>query len=160
MRVSTFFILFLGLSSFSSENENKFVGDYSNTVENSVLYIRSNATFYFIYRHEMSTSWTKGTWANKADTVFFQMVPVYDTVEVSSPIRDSLVLSIDSIPSRTSLKHMHGYFGVKQNVRKAPEKLMLLNGDLYQILMNGLPDNKPKKGNPVKYFKRSDSITK
>jgi|GEM_PF-3966560 hypothetical protein len=160
MRYSIVFILVVLMSSFSIENDSKFVGDFSNTVENSVLYIRANGNFYFIYRYEMSTSWTNGTWKSKADTIFFEMVPVYDTVELSSPTRDSLILSVDSIPSRKSVKHMDGYFGVKQNMRKAPDKLMYLNGDLYQILINGQPDDKPKKGNPVKYFKRSTSAPK
>ena len=83
----------------------------------------------------MQGSWTKGQWSIKGDTIFFYMIPVYDTVlikKVDGSLIDSLRLSLDSLPSREELKTDVLYAG-GQNYRPHPDKLFFKKGRLHGI---------------------------
>jgi hypothetical protein len=84
------------------------------------------------------SSWTKGKWTSNGDTLFFQMIPVYDTLNISNAgdqKSDSLVLSSDETASYIT----HEQFAIEstysggQNRRPHPEKLFLKKERLYEI---------------------------
>ena len=84
----------------------------------------------------MSGSWTKGTWTLKGDTVYFNMIPTYDTLRDANGIpSDTLILSTDEIPERitqiqfAAMSHSTG----GQNRMPLSDKLLFRKDRLYAI---------------------------
>jgi len=87
-------ILLLPLELFA---QSKYVGEYYDQF-GSNLKLNADLTFNHTWRFDLSSSWTKGTWKVSNDTIYLNIEPVYDTLQVknSGSVVDSLVLSLDS----------------------------------------------------------------
>lgn len=85
----------------------------------------------------MMGSWTKGNWKATGDTIYFHMIPTYDTLSVMKNDKTfvSLVLSNDEIAERiTPLQDIGGALSSGgQNRNEYPDKLLFRKGRLYKI---------------------------
>lgn len=112
------------------------------------LNIDADSTFKYSWSFDLMASWTKGKWTKTKDTLFFIMIPVYDTVRQTlknGEVVDSLVLSRDEIPERITLDPNVLYSG-GQNIRPFPTKLLYKKKRLYEIDKNGKPYKKWRRG--------------
>jgi len=66
--------------------QNKVAGHYSNYFGGS-LNIAPDSTFKYSWHFDLQGSWTKGKWRITKDTVYFDMIPVYDTVSYATKTR-------------------------------------------------------------------------
>ena len=92
-------ILLLSLS-LCSTAQDKVIGCYRDYFGNRIQLYADN-TFKYTWNFDLSASWTKGVWTQKNDTVFFRMVPTYDTLSHLNSNNftvDTLILSDDEIP--------------------------------------------------------------
>ena len=119
-----------------------------------------------MWRFDLATSWTKGIWLLKGDTVYFNMVPTYDTVSINKPHDhsvDSLILSADEFSERLTQLQYAGTLlsGGGQNRAPCPAKLVFKKGRLYKIQNGKLVSEKQEgfstgeKLDPW-YFKSND----
>ncbi|MCG9899329.1 MAG: hypothetical protein MH132_04960 [Hydrotalea sp.] len=86
--------------------QNKLTGRYRDYFGNRIQ-LNSDSTFKYTWHFDMQSSWTKGIWWLKGDTIYFQMIPVYDTISKTNSNKittDSLVLSQDETPERLFLQ--------------------------------------------------------
>jgi hypothetical protein len=144
--VTTALLLVLPLSLFSQERVSGRYRDYFG----SRLYLNADGTFKYTWSFDMASSWTKGTWMLRGDTVYLNMVPTYDTVSISKPngrAVDSLMLSEDDVSERLTQLQLAGMLlsGGGQNRQTHPDKLVLKKGRLYKI-QNGRIVKKKQKG--------------
>lgn len=98
MRILT--IALLLTLSFGLFAQDKIVGRYRDYFDSRIL-LNSDGSFKYTWNFDMVASWTKGTWKLEGDTVFFIMVPTYDTlryINSNNVTTDSLILSTDEIP--------------------------------------------------------------
>jgi hypothetical protein len=114
----------------------------------------------------MSGSWTNGKWLAKHDTVYFQMIPRYDTISYKNnngTATDKLILSADKKSERMTSEQFIG-LGLPsggQNYYPYPEKLVYKKGRLYGVKNGRLIKKKEKhlwtkkKWNPW-FFKSDD----
>jgi hypothetical protein len=128
------FLLFLSLTLNAQKN---IVGKYRDHFGNS-LQLNADNTFEYTWSFDMSGSWTKGTWTLTDDTVYFQMVPIYDTLSqtnVNDIISDTLILSTDRIPERFTQKEFAAMLlsSGGQNRMAYPDKLLFRKGRLYKM---------------------------
>ena len=128
--------------------QDKIVGSYRDYFGNRIQFNADN-TFKYTWNFDMSASWTKGTWALKNDTVFFRMVPTYDTlshVNADGVTVDTLILSDDEISEKitpiqsASIALSSG----GQNRMTHPDKLLFKKGRLYKIQNESLVVKKQK----------------
>ena len=127
--------------------QSKVAGHYRNYSGGSVN-IETDSTFKYTWHFDLQGSWTKGIWRMTKDTIYFTMIPVYDTVRQTlknGKIGDSLILSIDEKPERITLDLNVLYSG-GQNIQPCPTKLLLRKNRLYEIDTNGKPYKKWRRG--------------
>jgi hypothetical protein len=129
--------------------QNKIVGRYRDYF-GSRIQLNADSTFKYTWHFDMSGSWTKGTWTLKGDTVYFYMVPTYDTLKfatVSNMTVDSLIISTDEIPERFTQEQYAAMLlsSGGQNRMDYPEKLLFKKARLYKI-QNGRRITKKQKG--------------
>ncbi|MGI8635572.1 MAG: hypothetical protein ACR2KZ_09240 [Segetibacter sp.] len=156
------FLLSLSLCLTAQDN---VIGRYRDYFGNRIQ-LNADNTFKYTWKFDLSASWTKGIWTLKNDTVFFHMVPTYDTlshVNSKNFTIDTLILSDDEIPERitpiqsASIALSSG----GQNRMACPDKLLLKKGRLYKIQNGSLVVKKQKgiwtskKWDP-RYFKSDD----
>jgi hypothetical protein len=138
-------LLSLSLSLFAQD---KIIGSYRDNFGNRIL-LNSDNTFKYNWNFDLSASWTKGTWTLVKDTIYFHMVPTYDTLSETSAFGntyDTLILSTDETPERltqTELAAM-GLSSGGQNLRNSPQKLVFRKGRLYKIQEGKLVTKKQK----------------
>jgi hypothetical protein len=138
-------LLTLPLNLFAQD---KIAGRYRDYFGSRIL-LNSDKTFKYTWNFDMSASWTKGTWTLISDTVYFHMVPTYDTLYQKNTIGntyDSLILSTDETPERftqTQLLAM-GLSSGGQNRMNYPGKLLFRRGRLYKIQDGKLVTKKQK----------------
>jgi hypothetical protein len=156
--------------------QRKIVGRYRNHFGDRIeLY--SDSTFKYTWSFDLQYSWTRGSWTIKKDTVFFHMVPVYDTlsyVKANGLLSDKLILSVDEQPERIIKSNNVALQKVEkadfvailqntggQNYQTYPTKLYFKKGRLYNIYQGSLVKKKVrgiwtrKKWRPW-YFKSRD----
>jgi hypothetical protein len=159
----TTILLFLSLSLFAQKNN---VGRYRDHF-GSRIGLNADSTFKYSWRFDLSYSWTKGTWSLKDDTVYFRMIPTYDTINYKNndgTSADKLILSVDETPERLTSEQYAG-MGLSsggQNIQGYPDKLFYKKGRLYKVYKGQLITKKQKgfwgtnkKWNPW-YFKSDD----
>jgi len=118
--------------------QKKYVGNYHTYFGNRIE-IYHDSTFKYIFNLDTESSWTKGTWKVHSDTIYFKMIPIYDTVvykDSAETLRiDSLVLSSDQTPERiSSLESISGFLSsYGQNRHPFPDKLFFSNDKLFYI---------------------------
>jgi hypothetical protein len=147
MKILTTTLLILNsLVLFSQE---AVIGHYRDFF-GSRLYLNADSTFKYTWNFDMLSSWTKGTWTIRQDTVYLNMVPLYDTVGVrklDGSEHDSLILSTDESPERITQIQLAGTMlaGGGQNRQAYPEKLVFKKDRLYK-LRNGRLETQKQKG--------------
>lgn len=143
----------------------KIFGRYHDYFGTSIQ-INGDCTFKYSWHFDMSGSWTKGTWKTKGDTIYFHVVPIYDTVSnknsdgISS---DSLILSVDETSVRITPAQYagRGLYSVQQSIFEYPEKLVYKKDRLYLVKNGRLIKKKhlrlwTKKKFPPWYIKSND----
>jgi hypothetical protein len=140
---------FLLLLSLSLTAQDKIIGRYRDYF-GSRIQLNTDNTFRYTWNFDMAASWTTGTWTLRNDTVFFEMIPIYDTLsraDSSGLIADTLFLSDDEIPQRiTSMQSISTLLSSGgQNRNDCPDKLFFKRKRLYKI-QNGSLVVKKQKG--------------
>ncbi len=155
-------LLNLSLGLFAQKN---IVGRYRDYF-GSRIELNVDSTFKYTWNFDMAASWTKGTWSFKNDTVYFHMIPTYDTVSYKNNngySADKLILSVDEIAERMTPEQYTG-MGLSsggQNIQPWPEKLFFKKQKLFAIKDGKLVKKKvrrfwTKKKRRPWYFKSDD----
>lgn len=144
--LTTIFLLTLSFSLFAQD---KIVGYYRDYF-GSQIQINADSTFKYTWHFDLSASWTKGTWSFKKDTLYFHMIPTYDTItdkNKDGTSADKLILSVNDTSERLSSKQLAdmGLPSGGQNFYPCPDKLFFKKGRLYGI-QNGRLVVKKQKG--------------
>ncbi|TKK64864.1 hypothetical protein FC093_21670 [Ilyomonas limi] len=142
-------IIFLLTLSLSLFGQDKIVGRYRDYFGSHIL-LNADRTFKYTWNFDMSASWTKGTWRLTGDTVYFEMVPTFDTLSQTNSsgiLSDTLILSTDEIPERFTQTEFAAMLlsSGGQNRMNYPDKLFFKKGRLYKI-QNGKLVTKKQKG--------------
>ncbi len=121
-------------------------GEYYNHF-GSKLKINSDSTFLYNWNFDLASSWSKGKWKIKNDTIYFKIMPVFDTLRRTS-LKDTLILSMDEKPEliterNGSITQFLSSGG--QNRQKMSAKLYFDGEKLIEIKRNGKLDNGKQK---------------
>jgi hypothetical protein len=140
--------LFLNLP-FALFGQDKIIGRYRDYF-GSRIQLNPDSTFEYTWHFDLSASWTKGTWTVNKDTVYFHMVPTYDTITYKNKdgtYAEKLILSVDQTPERLTQEEVAsmGLPSGGQNFIPYPEKLVYKKDRLYGI-KNGRIIKKKQKG--------------
>jgi len=138
-------IFFPGISEAQNRIEGKYNDYFGYTVE-----INIDSTFDFNWRFDLFAYWCTGKWTIINDTIYFDKIPVYDTlliVNKNGQPDDSLILSNDKKPGliTTSEMAINSISSGGQDLLKFPGKLFYRNNRLYQI-WNGKVVKKKVRG--------------
>ena len=130
-------------------SKDKIVGNYIDYFGHRIQ-LNADNTFKYSWHIDMSSSWTKGTWTLVGDTVYFDMVPTYDTLsrtDANGNISDKLILSTDETPERFSQTQFDSLLlsSESQGIKYYPRKLFFRKERLYEI-QNGKLVTKKQKG--------------
>lgn len=118
----------------------------------SSLQLYKDSTFTYRYRFDLISSWNKGKWTVKNNTIYFQIVPVLDTVifkdENNRIINQTVVQSVDENANLISAEE---YIKTRSNTpekypREIPLKLLFRKNKLYNLNKDGKPIKKKYKG--------------
>lgn len=146
--------------------QEKIAGHFRNFF-GSRIELNPDKTFKYTWHFDLSVSWTKGTWTLLNDTVYFHIVPTYDTISYKdkdgAPV-DKLILSADEIPERLTPEQYSsiGLSSGGQNFYPCPDKLFYSRQKLFAIKNGNLVKKKvrdfgtKKKWRP--WFFKSDDI--
>ena len=142
-------IIFLSSLSLCLTAQDKVVGCYKDYFGNQIQ-LNADNTFKYTWNFDLSASWTKGTWTMQKDTVYFHMVPTYDTlshINSNNLTVDTLILSDNEIGERITLIKSAGIAlsSGGQNRTPYPDKLLVKKDRLYKI-QNGSVVLKKQKG--------------
>jgi hypothetical protein len=158
-------IAFLLSLSLSLTAQDKVIGQYRDYFGNRIQ-LNADNTFRYTWNFDMVASWTKGSWTLKNDTIYFHMVPTYDTVSHTNSNNltvDSLILSDDETPERmTPIQSASTAISSGgQNRIAYPDKMLFKKGRLYKIQNGNLVTKKRKSSWTNKkwnqwYFKSDD----
>ena len=121
----------------TSISKDKVEGEYSDKFGNK-LTLNADSTFIHKWHIDLSGGWSKGKWRLKNDTLYFTVIPIFDTLRISGK-KDSLVLSQTQNPRVITFDT---YFisllaSGGQNKMKIDEKLYYKNDRLYRIDSKG-----------------------
>ena len=83
---------------FSVNAQDTIIGEYYNYF-GSELKLNPDSTFNYTFRFDMCSSWTNGRYKVKKHTIYFEFIPVYDTLRFDWDggkfKSDTLVLSLN-----------------------------------------------------------------
>jgi hypothetical protein len=143
-----FFVVFYS-TAIAQINRSNFVGHYRDYFGNHID-INSDSTFKYSYFFDLMSSWTRGTWRKKNDTIYLKTILIYDTLkykEGNGKFVDSLVLSKDEKPELITSPDITGMFSAGgQNRVLCPNKLFFDNNKLFCVDSNGKLIKKKVKG--------------
>lgn len=133
---------------FSLLAQDKIAGRYRDYF-GSCIQLNPDNTFKYTWHFDLASSWTKGTWSQIGDTVYFQMIPTYDTLKQANSngiSSDTLILSDDEISERISPTQSAVVFlsSGGQNRSDYPDKLIFRKGKLYKFQDERLVTKKQK----------------
>jgi hypothetical protein len=137
MKVLT--ILLCCILVFETEAQNKFVGQYHDFFASTIA-LNSDSTFKYKFRFDLESSWTKGTWTVSKDTVYFHIIPVFDTikyVDANGVSQQSLRLSRDENAGQVTIEKTQFLFSGGQETHPCPKKLYFRRNRLYSIMPDG-----------------------
>ena len=116
--------------------QSKIAGHYRNHFFSDIQ-LKSDGTFEYNWYHHFYGSWTKGTWWSRGDTVYFHVVPMYDTLSIieNGKSADSLILSKYSNPRRVTPQQLTEVTiqSIEQNRIVLPDKMVFKENKLYEI---------------------------
>ncbi len=135
-------VLFLMFSSFCISAQNKYIGCYNNYFAERIK-INADSTFLYEWRfHTGIYSFTSGKWKVVRDTLFFKMIPSYDTIVYKKNgvlVKEEIVLSDYNNGSGRKIDSSE-YFQFSyhaQNSHRWPNKLFYRKEKLFEIKANG-----------------------
>ena len=145
--------------------QDKIVGHYRDHFS-SRIQLNNDKTFKYTWHLDLSAIWTKGTWTINNDTVYFHVIPTFDTINYKNKnglLTDTLILSTDEIPERLTQEQYagQGLSSGGQNRTPCPDKLFYKGQKLFAIKDGKLVKNKirgfwtKKKWSPW-FFKSDD----
>ena len=146
--MKTIFFLYFGFICFKLDAQSKFVGHYHDYF-GSAIDIYSDSTFKYSWRFDMQGSWTTGSWRTNNDTIYFSMIPIYDTlayVTMNTQNSDSLILSVDETPRRITMQEANILYSGGQNKVPYPPILFYQKSRMYRIDNQKRLDKKWEKG--------------
>jgi hypothetical protein len=140
MKISAITILLLlSLTLFAQKN---ILGRYRDYFGGQIE-LKADSTFKYAWHFDLSYSWTKGIWFLNNDTIYFHMIPTYDTVNYKNNIGafvDKLILSVDETSERLN-EVQYAVLGLSsggQNKQNFPEKLFFKRKDCIKFTMDVL----------------------
>jgi hypothetical protein len=125
-------LLFLSLKLYAQD---KIIGSYRDN-SGYKIDIHSNGTFKYNWSFDMMATWAQGTWRINNDTIYFKVIPIYDTVKFSynkNNLTDSLILSHDDKSEQTTFRDPNILQAGYQDIMIVPEKLFYKKEKLYKI---------------------------
>jgi hypothetical protein len=140
--------IFLMTFSFCLFAQDKIVGHYRNYF-GSQIQLNADRTFKYTWHFDLSGSWTRGTWSLENDTVYFHMIPTYDTISYKNndgTLADKLILSVDETFERLT-PEQYASMGLScggQNIQPYPDKLFSKRQKLFAIKNHKLVKKKIK----------------
>jgi len=137
MKVPT--ILFLYLLVLKVDAQNKFVGRYHDFFASTIV-INSDSTFKYEFHFDLESSWSKGTWMTNKDTIYFNVIFLFDTLkylDTDGTLRDSLVLSLDETAEQITLDETQLLYSGGQERHPCPKKLYFKHNKYYFINPDG-----------------------
>ena len=151
--------LYLITSTYQIEAQIKICGIYRDYF-GCQFEIYPDSTFRYTFGFDTESSWSKGKWKIKNDTVYFTTILVFDTIKYIDPktnlAADSLFLSIDEKSNlgfdsvyimRNREKVYIPVYNLKtQNTHPAIDKLYYRKNKLYEITPDGKLKSKKVKG--------------
>ena len=141
MRISLVFFIFI--FSLQVKAQNNYLGEWNDYWGGS-LNIKSDSTFNFTWAFDLIVKWSNGVWFIKNDTIFFKVIPIYDTLKYSAGY--SLVLSEDK-NSQVLVPNLTVEFSSNsQDSSRMPTKLFFHRDRLYIIGNRGELIKKKVKG--------------
>lgn len=153
MRVVLFSFCLIIISISWVSDRRTISGQYKGGFGGSIL-LRADSTFVYEWRFDMMYSWNRGIWKTVADTVWLNIIPVYDTLAVNphtATAHDSLYLSRDSVAERFNAPEPNlGYSGA-QGTHLFPVILIYEDDHLYPMT----PKHEPDKTSAYKFSGRS-----
>jgi hypothetical protein len=132
-------ILSLILILFIFPQQKNVGGEYYDNFGTTLL-LNPDFTFVYKWHFDLSSSWSKGNWKIKNDTIYFTVVPIYDTLRIDGK-EDSLILSETEKPLLiTDVKNYNAFRDLStggQNKREINSKLFFRKDKLYHINKSG-----------------------
>jgi hypothetical protein len=128
------FLFFLSINLSAQKSLTGRYRDYFG----SRIELNTDSTFKYTWHFDLSGSWTKGTWTFKNDTVYFDMIPTYDTVSYKNnngTSADKLILSVDETAERMMPEQYAG-MGLSlggQSIHPCSDKLFFKRQKLFAI---------------------------
>ncbi|MCH4824680.1 hypothetical protein ML462_16030 [Gramella lutea] len=144
--------------------QKKISGKYSNKFGEKIE-LKTDSTFTYNWQFDLASSWSKGKWSLKNDTIFFDVIPIMDTLKIvkNNKYSDSLILSSDQKPGLAkNIEFITNTLSSGgQNRQKPPKKLFIKNGKLFRLNENNEIDKKqhqqPGRNKKYKtYFYKTD----
>ncbi|ETZ21824.1 hypothetical protein [Pedobacter sp. V48] len=142
-----------------SLSQNELSGCYR--VYANTIHINPDSTFRYIWRFDLIHEWATGRWSVENDTIYFKMIPVYDTliysdengIKVTKVVlsddekQEIIAFPLSKYPfnPNESMDHQGGYY--------YPKKLLFRNNKLYEINTKGKLIKKKYRG----FMTRKDS---
>jgi hypothetical protein len=132
--LTTLFLLTLSFVLFA---QNKIAGHYGNHFGNQIQ-LNDDSTFKYTWHFDLSGGWAKGTWSINNDTIYFNMLPIYDTLSYinnDGSADDRLVLAVHEKAERlTPYQYVNrGISSGMQDLQACPDKLFFKHQKLYKI---------------------------
>ena len=123
--------------SFNLFGQSEVAGHYRNHFFCDIQ-LNADSTFEYNWHLDLNGRWTKGTWTLKGDTVYFHIIPMYDTLNITKSngiTADTLILSKYSIQRRITPQQLTEMTmgSVEQNGTWLPDKLVFKENRLYEI---------------------------
>jgi hypothetical protein len=131
---------------FGNTNSKSVEGKYYDYF-GSKLKISSDSTFLYEWNFDLSSSWSKGKWRISNDTIYFSIIPVFDTLRIPNK-KDTLLLSVDQKPELITDKNssiIHFLSSGGQNRQEMSSKLFYKDDKLYEIGKRGKLITEKKK---------------
>ena len=148
--------------SFNLFGQSKAIGHYRNHFF-SEIQLNADSSFEYNWYRDLYGRWRKGIWSSKGDTIYFHIVPMYDTLRIikgNGMTADTLILSKYSKPRRLTLQALAeiSVTSIEQNGMTLSDKMVLKGNKLYEIKNGSLVTEKRiviKKGSESDpwYFK-------
>ncbi|GEO12151.1 hypothetical protein [Segetibacter aerophilus] len=137
MQICTIGLLLILTFTFNLFGQSKVVGHYWNHFF-SEIQLNADSTFEYNWHLDLHGSWTKGTWRSRGDTIYFHVVPIYDTLSIiknNGMSADSIILSKYSNPRRITPQQLTEVTlqSIEQNRIVLSEKMVFKENKLYEI---------------------------
>ncbi|WP_299157087.1 hypothetical protein [uncultured Christiangramia sp.] len=137
--------IFLILISTLTFGQKKISGKYSNKFGEEIE-LKADSTFVYNWKFDLASSWSKGKWSLKNDTIFLKVIPIMDTLKIVKNYKysDSLILSSDPKASQVENDELitNSLSSKGQNRQKPPERLFIKNKKLFLLTENNKIDKK------------------